>query len=79
VRAVLSRNKARDDRDMVIFNSIKYIQDQDINGMTPTQLLKLIQELSDSALPRMSESYYLDRLQAVSILVDKALWRLDHD
>jgi hypothetical protein len=79
VRAVLSRNKARDDRDMVIFNSIKYIQDQDINGMTPTQLLKLIQELSDSALPRMAESYYLDRLQAVSILVDKALWRLDHD
>jgi hypothetical protein len=64
---------------MAIFNAVEYIQDQDINGMTPTQLLQLIQELSDSALPKMSESYYLDRLQAVSILVDKALWRLDHD
>ena len=52
---------------------MSYIEDLDIQGMKLDELLQTIKMLADDRLDKAHSSYYVDRLQAISVLVDRAI------
>lgn len=56
-----------------IFNAMSFLEGIDIQGMKLEELLQTIKILTDDKLDKAHSSYYVDRLEAISLLVNRAI------